>query len=70
MEYTFLDPWGDLTYPEDPGRSLKDPRGDQVDRELFVSYKPLTYLVERRNSPVKLPYIPYNTVYTIFCGTH
>ena len=70
MEYTFLDPWGDLTYPEDPGRSLKDPRCDQVDRELFVSYKYLTYLVERRNSLVKLPYIPYKPSYPIFPGTH
>ena len=25
----FWVPWGDLRYPEDPGRSLEDPRGDQ-----------------------------------------
>ena len=38
--------------------------------ELIMSYKYLTYLVERRNSPVKLPYILYKPCYTISDGTH
>jgi len=37
--------------------------------ELIMSYKPLTYLVERRNSTVNLPYIPYKPSYPIFHGT-
>ena len=38
--------------------------------ELIMSYKYLTYLVERRNSPVNLPYILYKPCYTISDGTH
>ena len=63
-------PWGDLRTLVVPWRTPGVTRGDQVDRELFVSYKYLTYLVERRNSPVKLPYIPYKPSYPIFHGTH
>jgi hypothetical protein len=62
--------WGTLRTLVVPWRTPGVTRGDLVDRELFMSYKYLTYLVERRNSPVKLPYIPYKPSYPIFPGTH